>query len=120
MPFILSTEDRLKAAMGLPAWMQRRKRLERRMDRLRQELRMEWEVTSPSDWIELAKAWDLKILNEEIIEYNAYYPIERQLPMDPSLRDFVELGKRWRPLPLVDADWIMAEFPPRGAGLQRR
>jgi hypothetical protein len=116
LPFKLDIGDRMKAAAGLPAWIARRKRLERSLARLRKELDNAWRLATPATWPDVAKAWDLGKFNREIEGFNKYYPIERNLPMDPRIRDFVEGDARWKPLHFFDTAWILAEFPPDGAG----
>ena len=66
----------------------------------------------PAGWRKVAERWDFVDLNELIEKHNRWYPIEARLAMDPRSRDFVKVGGRpyWRK-PL-DAEWILARFPP--------
>ena len=49
--------------------------------------------------------------NERIRQHNEWFPIERQLPMDPRTRDYVLIhGRSYRREPL-GADWVLSEFP---------
>ena len=66
---------------------------------------------SPSA-LEVAKSWRFDDLNELIAEHNEYYPIERNLPIDPRTGDYVTIvGRSYRREPL-GRDWILERFPP--------
>jgi hypothetical protein len=114
--FTMPLEERVRAQMGLPAWMRRARRLERHRAALEEALEEAWLQSTPAAWKARAQAWDLTKVNKEILDYNAYFPIERGLAMDPALRDFTQAGERWQPLPELDAAWILSRFPPAGAG----
>lgn len=116
MAFKLTAEERMRGAMGVPAWILRRKRLERRMQALEHDLRVAWELTHPAAWEARARAWDLSAVNQEIDHFNRFYPIERNLPMDVRRREMVEGDTAWRPLPPLDPTWILERFPASGAG----
>ena len=107
-----------------PRWMERlgeidfgvareRRRLERAYRALRQQCgddRREF----ARRWRAAARAWRFDDVNELIRQHNEWYPIERQLPMDPRTRDYVLiLGRSYRRDPL-DAAWVLAEFPAEG------
>lgn len=116
LPFRLTLHERMKAAMGLPAWIQRRHRLEGRFKSLRKDLARAYRTSSPLAWPEVAASWNLEKVNREISSYNKYFPIERDLPMDPQVLGYVEGGEAWKAMPLVDTDWILSEFPASLAG----
>jgi hypothetical protein len=64
-------------------------------------------------WIEQAHAWSFGALNDLIEEHNEYYPIERNLPIDPRTGDYVAIvGRSYRREPL-GPDWILERFPAR-------
>jgi hypothetical protein len=117
--FRLTAADALAAAVGAPSWVQRRRRLEAACERARREIGRAWRHTPPAAWPAVAAGWDLSRPNREIEAYNRWYPVERNLPMTPEFRDFVDEGVRWRPLPLLDAAWVLAAFPAEGAGADR-
>jgi hypothetical protein len=96
--------------------MVRRKRLERTLRQLRAELATAHAGSDPESWPLRAQAWDLSAIRREIESFNKYFPMERNLPMDPRIRDYVEGGERFVPLPLPDTAWILAEYPPEAAG----
>ncbi|MBN1334635.1 MAG: hypothetical protein JXB39_01610 [Deltaproteobacteria bacterium] len=114
--FRLTAADALLAAAGAPAWVQRRRRVEAACERARRAIARAWRRTPPAEWPAVASTWDLSRPNREIVSYNRWYPVERNLPMTPEFRDFVDEDGRWRPLPLLDADWVLAAFPAEGAG----
>ena len=65
-------------------------------------------------WREIARTWSFADVNELIGQHNEWFPIERQLPMDPRTRDYVLIhGRSYRREPL-DAAWVLAEFPAEG------
>jgi hypothetical protein len=51
-------------------------------------------------------------LNELIAQHNAWYPIERDLPMDLRTRDFIRINGRSYRRPQLDAAWVLDQFPP--------
>lgn len=63
-------------------------------------------------WRRVAERWSFDAVNALIDKHNRYYPAESRLPMDPRTGDFVPvLGEPYRKAPL-DADWVLARFPP--------
>jgi hypothetical protein len=65
----------------------------------------------PEAWRALAERWYFGEVNDLIDRHNRWYPIERQLPMDPMTGDYALVnGERYSKAPL-DAAWILARFP---------
>ena len=64
-------------------------------------------------WRVVARNWPFDGLNELIAQHNEWYPVERQLPMDPRTRDYVRLGGRSYRRPVLGADWVLEHFPAR-------
>jgi hypothetical protein len=63
-------------------------------------------------WLTVARSWRFDELNELIRRHNEWYPIERDLPMNPRTGDYVQVGGRsYRREPL-GPDWVLAQFPP--------
>ena len=50
-------------------------------------------------------------LNVLIEQHNDWYPIERQLPMDPRTGDYVRFAGRSYRRPVLGAHWILEHFP---------
>ena len=104
-----------------PRWMERlgeidfgvareRRRLQRAYESLRAECAEDAREFGRR-WRALARSWSFDDVNELIHQHNEWYPIERQLPMDPRTRDYVLIhGRSYRREPL-DAAWVLAEFP---------
>jgi hypothetical protein len=63
-------------------------------------------------WRAVAAAWRFDELNELIGQHNDWYPIERDLPMDPRTRDYVRIGGRSYRRRELGADWVLEQFPP--------
>jgi hypothetical protein len=109
-------------ALGGPtAWMRRLRLIEDEIERHERQLAEAWhELAQEADgetfarlWRETAAGWSFAEVNELIDRHNRHFPAEARLPMDPKTRDFVPVGgKPYRREPL-DADWILARFPPR-------
>ena len=68
-------------------------------------------------WRAIARAWRFDALNELIHQHNDWYPIERQLPMDPRTRDYIRPGGRSYRRPVLGPEWVLEHFP---ASLPRR
>ena len=104
-----------------PRWMERlgeidfgvageRRRLQRAYESLRAECGTDRREFARR-WHDVARTWAFDDLNELIGQHNEWFPIERQLPMDPRTRDYVLIhGRSYRRQPL-DAAWVLAEFP---------
>jgi hypothetical protein len=63
-------------------------------------------------WRARAAAWRFDDLNELIGQHNEWYPIERDLPMDPRTRDYVRIGGRSHRRRELGPDWVLEHFPP--------
>jgi hypothetical protein len=64
-------------------------------------------------WREAAEEWRFDELNELIRQHNDYYPIERNLPVDPRTGDYVNIVGRSYQRELLGPEWILARFPAR-------
>ena len=106
-----------------PRWMQRigdidrgianeRRRLLRAYEQLAEECG-EDPAEFAARWHEIARRWSFGRLNELIAQHNAWYPIERDLPMDLRTRDYVLInGRSFRRAPL-GPEWVLEQFPAR-------
>jgi hypothetical protein len=62
-------------------------------------------------WREVAAGWDFAEVNRLIAEHNEWYPVERDLPMNPRTKDYVLVnGHSYRREPLGPA-WVLERFP---------
>ena len=115
-----SIENYLKAG-NRPRWMERlveidggvkkeRRRLESAYRRLREETGGD-RAAFARRWPEIAEGWDFAELNVLIQQHNEWYPIERQLPVDVRTRDYVLIRGRSYRRDVLDARWILDQFP---------
>lgn len=117
-----SLEGYLQAG-NRPRWMERlgeiqqgtiaaKRRLEREHRRLREEHAGDPDGFARA-WTAYAEAYDFGEVNERIHQHNEWFPIERQLAIDPRTRDYVKVaGRDYRRRPLTAA-WILEQFPAR-------
>jgi len=62
-------------------------------------------------WLSLARAWRFDRVNELIAQHNEYYPIERNLAVNPRTGEYVTVsGRDYRRQPVGEA-WILERFP---------
>lgn len=118
-----SVESYLRAGVR-PRWMGRLVEIDhgiagekRRLERAQRFLREQCEGDAAlfgEEWRALAASWRFDELNELIRQHNDWYPIERDLPMDPRTGEYVRInGKSYR-RPTLGADWVLEQFPPEG------
>ncbi len=62
-------------------------------------------------WRALARAWPFDELNELIDQHNEWYPIERDLPLNPRTGEYVRVGGRSYRRPVLGPQWILEQFP---------
>lgn len=107
---------------GHPRWMERIGDIDAQTERVRRELARAYErlraecggdlAGFAQRWRAEALAWDFGRVNALIHEHNEWFPIERRLPFNPRTGDYVLIhGRSYRRAPL-DAEWVLAQFPP--------
>jgi hypothetical protein len=117
-----SLEGYLQAG-NRPRWMERLgeiqqgtsaicRRLAREHERLAEEHRGDPEGFARA-WTAYAERFDFADVNERIRQHNEWFPIERQLAIDPRTRDYVLINGRSYRRRLLTAQWILEQFPPR-------
>lgn len=62
-------------------------------------------------WRAVAEAWDFGELNTLVEQHNAWYPIERDLPIDLKTRDYVLVNGHDYRKRILDAAWVLERFP---------
>jgi hypothetical protein len=62
-------------------------------------------------WREVAHAWRFDELNELIAQHNEWYPIERDLPVNPRTGEYVRVAGRSHLRPVLGPEWVLAQFP---------
>ena len=97
---------------ALPRYMQRAAEIDRAVRRHEDELRRAYtDPRARESWTEIADRWDFEAVNQLIREHNEWYPVERDLPMNPRTKDYVLVnGHSYRREELGPA-WILARFP---------
>ena len=104
-----------------PRWMERLMQVENgmrrewrhlaeRYERLRRELAGDQDAFAER-WRAVAEAQRFDELNELIRQHNAYYPIERDLPMDPRTGEYLLVQGRSFRRPELGPAWILEHFP---------
>jgi hypothetical protein len=117
-----SVEGYLKGG-NPPRWMERIAEIDQRIARERRELAERYEALRARHaddgdafargWRELAQARDYTELNELIRQHNEWFPVERNLAVDPRTGDYLPVhGRSHRRRPL-DLAWVLEQFPDR-------
>jgi hypothetical protein len=107
----------------VPRYMQRLREIEQergrqtaRLERVYRDMRERF-ANDPEgfarNWTERAHTWNFDRLNQLVHEHNEWYPIERQLPMDPRTRDYVKVRGRSYRRDQLGPEWVLERFPPR-------
>jgi hypothetical protein len=121
-----SVEGYLRGAL-MPRWMERLREIHAATERHRAELADAYAYVreqSGGDPEDFSRAWHERLrwhsfedVNELIRQHNEWYPVERQLPMDPSTGDYVLIAGRPYRRDELTTGWALALFP---AALHRR
>ena len=120
-----SVESYLLGANNPPRWMERAAEIDRRVKRERRLLEAERRALRArhgGDSAGFVSAWrafaavrgrgrEHRDLNELIRAHNEWYPIERNLPVNPRTGEFVRVAGRSFLRPAVGEAWILLEFP---------
>jgi hypothetical protein len=121
-----SAESYLIGANNPPRWMERAVEIDAGIRRERRRLAMERRellARFGDDVDGFAHAWrafatergasrEWDELNALIREHNEWYPVERDLPVDPVTGEWVTAFGRSHLRPLLSAAWVLTEFPP--------
>jgi len=116
-----SIDAYLKAGVR-PRWMERvadvdagiareRRRLAEAHTALRAECAGDARLFAQA-WRELARAWNFAALNALIAQHNEWYPIERDLPINPRTGEYVRVAGRSFVRPVLGPEWVLEQFPP--------
>lgn len=120
-----SVESYLTGANNPPRWMERVREIDRALKRERRLLEAErrtLQARFARDAGGFAAAWhafaaargrsaEYRELNEQIRAHNQWYPVERNLPVNPRTGDWITVGGRSFLRPLVGVEWVLREFP---------
>jgi hypothetical protein len=97
---------------ALPRYMQRASEIDRAVRRHTEDLRQAYAAAGARErWREIAHRWNFEEVNELIRDHNEWYPVERDLPMNPRTRDYVLVNGRSYRRELLGPDWILQRFP---------
>lgn len=116
-----TVEEYIRAGTA-PAYMRRLRKIERELERHKRKLDRAHRLLSESlgdrpdefarRWSDTARGWNFQAVNELIRQHNEWYPVERNLPLDPRTRDYVKIrGRSYRRTEL-GAEWVLEHFPP--------
>lgn len=116
-----TVEEYIRAGVT-PAYMRRLKEIERELDRHRRRLDRAHRHLSRTagddpdafarEWRARAEGWNFGRVNQLIREHNEWYPVERNLPLDPRTRDYVKIRGRSYRRAEIAAEWVLEHFPP--------
>jgi len=105
-----------------PRWMTRLTEIENGIARERRRLESAYRALRAQDppdfaerWRATAAGWRCDELNALIEQHNEWYPVERRLPVDLRTRDYVRVNGRSYRRPVLDAAWILEQFPAQRA-----
>lgn len=62
-------------------------------------------------WRACARNWPFHDLNVLIEQHNDWYPIERDLPLNPRTGEYVRVGGRSYRRPVLGTEWVLEQFP---------
>ena len=115
------TVEAYLTASAPPRWMERVMEIDRRVARERRLLEEERDALRARcgddaaafarRWRELAHARDYRELNVLIRQHNDWYPIERDLPVDPRTGEYRPVHGRTHRRPLLGPQWVLEQFP---------
>ena len=115
-----TAEQYLRAGVA-PAYMRRLKSIDRELERHQRRLdrvhrSLSQAITDPQafadQWVARAHEWNFENVNELIRQHNEWYPIERNLPVDPRTRDYVKIRGRSYRRTEIGPEWVLDQFPP--------
>jgi hypothetical protein len=105
----------------MPRWMERLRDIETGTRRHRSRLAAdhawlrEQHAGDPDafarEWRALVAARSFDDVNDLVRDHNEWYPVERQLPMDPRTGEYVLIAGRPYTRDELTAEWALSEFP---------
>ena len=119
------TIDSYMAAAVRPRWMERLMEIERLTQaalRGLAERRAELVEECAGDraafarrWTAVARGWDFEAVNDLVRVHNEWFPVERDLRMDPRTGEYLPIMGRPYAKRELDAAWVLERFPATGA-----
>ena len=115
-----SLEEYLRAGVR-PRWMERLIEIERGTKRHRRRLGAAYAALREEcgedraafarRWRAIAHEWRFEEINELIRTHNEWYPVERDLPIDPRTGEYRLITGRSYRREELNAAWVLANFP---------
>jgi hypothetical protein len=116
-----TVENYLRGAV-MPRWMERLRDIDAGIRRHHSRLAADYAwlreqhdddpATFAREWRALVAARKFDDVNDLVRDHNEWYPVERQLPMDPSTGEYVLIaGRPYTREELTEA-WALEQFPP--------
>jgi hypothetical protein len=97
---------------ALPRYMERAAEIDRAIRRHSEALQRAYARPGARErWPEIASRWDFEELNALIREHNEWYPVERDLPMNPRTKDYVLVNGHSYRREELGPGWILERFP---------
>jgi hypothetical protein len=116
-----SVENYLRGAV-MPRWMERVRDIESGTRQHRRRLAADYEwlreqhagdpETFAREWRALVEARSFDDVNDLVRDHNEWYPVERQLPMDPRTGEYVLIAGKPYTREELTVEWALREFPP--------
>jgi hypothetical protein len=107
-----------------PRWMERVAEIDHGIERERKRLARAYRAlceecagdprSFANRWRALARSWSFAELNQLIEQHNAWYPIERDLPLNPRTGEYVPVAGRSYRRPVLGPEWVLEQFPAEG------
>jgi hypothetical protein len=117
-----SVENYLRGAL-MPRWMERLRDIEAATRRHRARLAADhaWlreqcggdAERFAREWRDLVERRSFDDVNGLVRDHNEWYPVERQLPIDPSTGEYVVIAGRPYTREELTPQWAFAQFPSR-------
>src|SRR3954453_11213129 len=115
-----SVENYLRGAV-MPRWMERLREIESGTRRHRSALARDYEWLRDqhgddperfaAEWRALVERRSFEDVNDLVRDHNEWYPVERQLPMDPRTGEYVLIAGRPYTREELTPAWALARFP---------
>jgi hypothetical protein len=115
-----SVENYLRGAV-MPRWMERLRDIAGGTERHRAALARDYEWLRAQfghdrerfarEWRELVGRRSFDDVNDLVRDHNEWYPVERQLPMDPRTGEYVLIAGRPYTREELTPAWALAQFP---------
>jgi hypothetical protein len=115
-----SVENYLRGAV-MPRWMERLRDIDAGTRRHRSALAADYAYLREQcgddrerfadEWRALVDRRSFADVNDLVRDHNEWYPVERQLPMDPRTGEYVLIAGRPYTREELTREWALAEFP---------